>query len=77
MKEYYRDAARRYLAAPPELRKASREHWTRHHVENLKSGRQDLIIFSAQILAAYDAADADPESISSSGDAEREEARTA
>ena len=57
MGDYYRTAQERYMRADPETRKASREHWTRVHAENMKSGREDLIIFSAQILAAYDTAD--------------------
>ena len=58
---YYRTAQERYRAAAPEIRKASREHWTRTHAENIRSGREDLIIFSAQILAAYDVTDAEQE----------------
>lgn len=48
---YYEQYKERYAAADEKTRKASREHWQRVHAENLASGRQDLIIFSAQILA--------------------------
>lgn len=58
MNDYYKTAAERYRAAAPEIRQASRDHWTRAHAENMKNGNEDQIIFSALILAAYDAADA-------------------
>ena len=48
---YYEDYKKRYAAADEKTKKASREHWKRVHAENLASGREDLIIFSAQILA--------------------------
>lgn len=57
MEDYFRTAQRRYMNAAPELRKASREHWTRTHAENMKNGSPEAISFSASILAAYDVAD--------------------
>ena len=48
---YYEQYKERYAAADEETRKASKDHWQRVHAKNLASGRQDLIIFSAQILA--------------------------
>lgn len=57
MEDYFRTAQRRYMNAAPELRKASREHWTRVHAENMKNGSPEAIAFSASILAAYDVAD--------------------
>lgn len=50
-KPYYESIGERYRAASPELRAASKAHWIKCHRQNLKSGRQDLIIFTAQILA--------------------------
>ena len=55
---YYEQYKERYAAADKETRKASREHWQRVHAENLASGRHDLIIFSAQILAMICTVDA-------------------
>lgn len=57
MEDYFRTAQRRYMEAAPELRKASRDHWTRTHAENMKNGSPEAISFSASILAAYDVAD--------------------
>lgn len=56
--DYHQTAQRRYMNADPETRKASREHWTKVHAENMKSGSPEAIAFSASILAAYDVADA-------------------
>lgn len=56
--DYHQTAQRRYMNADPETRKASREHWTKTHAENMKSGSPEAIAFSASILAAYDVADA-------------------
>ena len=50
-KPYYESVGERYRAASPELRAASKAHWFKCHKENLASGRQDMIIFTAQILA--------------------------
>lgn len=58
MANYYEQYAVRYAAADDAMRTAAREHWTRCHIENLKTGRNDLIIFSAQMLAAMDIVDA-------------------
>lgn len=56
--DYYKTYMVRYAAADDSMKAASRAHWTRCHIENLKSGRHDLIIFSAQMLAAMDTVDA-------------------
>lgn len=50
-KSYYESVGERYRAASPELRAASKAHWIKCHRQNLESGRQDMIIFTAQILA--------------------------
>ena len=50
-KPYYESLGERYRAASPEVRAASKAHWLKCHRENLASGRQDMIIFTAQILA--------------------------
>ncbi len=54
---FYEEYAIRYYATTPEQKKAARDHWTKCHMENVASGREDLIIFSARILAAMDTAD--------------------
>lgn len=56
--DYYKVYIERYKTAPQEMQQQSREYWTKVHAENMQSGRHDLIIFSAQILAAITAADA-------------------
>lgn len=50
--EYYKTYFFRYLKADPETRVASIEHWTKCHIENILAERDDLIIFSAKMLAA-------------------------
>ena len=55
---YYIEQGKRYKAASEELKKASRAYWTRVHAEHVKTGREDLIIFSGQILSQYDLVDA-------------------
>ena len=50
-KPYYESMGERYRSATPEVRAASKDHWLKCHKENLASGRQDMIIFTAQILA--------------------------
>lgn len=57
MEDYFRIQQRRYIEASPELRKASRDHWTRTHAENMKNGSPEAVQLSASILAAYDVAD--------------------
>ena len=39
-----------YRQADPDQRKASRQHWIKVHKENMHEGREDLIMFSGQIL---------------------------
>lgn len=56
---YYETTRERYKNASPEMRAATRDHWTKCHRQNIESGRPDMIIFSAQILAGYDLIDAD------------------
>ena len=48
---YYESFAIRYHESGEDLRRRSREHWQRIHAENVKSGREDLIVFSARHLA--------------------------
>ena len=50
-KSYYQSIGEHYRAASPELRAASKAHWIKCHRQNLESGRRDMIIFTAQILA--------------------------
>lgn len=49
--EYYKRYYRYFLNASEEQRQKSKAHWLEKHEDNLKSGREDLIIFSASILA--------------------------
>ena len=55
--DYYKTYMKRYLMADPETRAVSKKHWTKCHIENIVSGREDLIIFSAKILGAIAAAE--------------------
>lgn len=54
---YYKDYFLRYISANTAVREASRKHWLKCHAENVLSGREDLIIFSAKILASISLAD--------------------
>lgn len=40
-----------YRKADDDLRAETREHWLKIHKENLDSNRDDLIMFSGQILS--------------------------
>ena len=57
--DFYSNYKARYIAANPAERKAAREHWTRCHQENMMTGREDLIMFSAQMLAQIAVVDAE------------------
>ena len=48
---YYERYYRYFLESSDEMRQKSKAHWLEMHAENLKSGREDLIMFSASILA--------------------------
>ena len=50
-KTFYRNYYLRYLEADQKTRQAARDHWTKAHAENILSDRNDMIIFSGQILA--------------------------
>lgn len=52
-----RENLRRYITESAAEREESRQHWLKCHAENICSGRDDLIIFSAKILAAISLAD--------------------
>lgn len=54
---YYKDYFLRYIAADSATRAESRQHWLKCHAQNIASGREDLIIFSAKILGAISLAD--------------------
>jgi hypothetical protein len=56
---FYETNRELYRKADAATRAASRAHWTKCHRENIASGRRDMIIFSAQILAGYDLIEAD------------------
>lgn len=57
MTDFYTSSAIRYYETDAETRKAALNHWEKCHIENIKSGRQDLIIYSSQMLAAIHAAE--------------------
>lgn len=51
--DFYRRYQEMYLVADEKTRQAAKAHWLRVHAENLrKENRNDLVIFSAQVLAA-------------------------
>lgn len=52
----YEDVLTAILARPERI-PLYKKHWEKCHAENLKSGRYDLIIFSAQMLATIEAAE--------------------
>lgn len=54
---YYKNWALAYNECNDEMKQKSREHWRKVHAENLKDGRSDLYMFSAQILAAIELVD--------------------
>ena len=55
--DYCENYKKLYKAADKQLRKETREHWTKCHEQNIESGRNDMIIFSGKILAAITAAE--------------------
>lgn len=55
--DFYNGQKQRYLHGTEEQRIESKNHWIKCHIKNLKDKRDDLIIFSAQILAMYVLAD--------------------
>ena len=58
MENYYKAYMDRYKASDDKTKQEARQHWTKCHAANIETGRHDLIIFSAQILAAIAAIDA-------------------
>lgn len=48
---FYKNWEYAFRACNQEDREKSKNHWLKCHAENLESGRYDLIIFGAQILA--------------------------
>lgn len=54
---YYTKYLSMYLVADNATRAASKEHWLKCHTANLESNRDDMICFSAQILAVQAIAD--------------------
>lgn len=55
--DYYKQYMVNYLSMDDAMQLRAKLHWTRCHLNNIASGRQDLIIFSAQILKAIESAD--------------------
>lgn len=55
--DFYKQYMERYMMADVGTRKSAKQHWVKCHLENVASGRDDLIIFSAKILGAIDVAD--------------------
>lgn len=54
---FYETYYLRYLQADTDTRRQSRDHWLNVHKANMATGRDDLTIFSAQILARITLAD--------------------
>lgn len=50
--DFYKKYFFMYLQADEATRQASIDHWTEKHAENILADRDDLIIFSAKMLAA-------------------------
>lgn len=57
MENFYYRMFKNYLSASADMRKKGRDHWTAVHAENLRSGRDDMIHFSANMLNAINLAD--------------------
>ena len=55
--DFYKQYMVRYMMTDVETRKSEKQHWVKCHSENVASGRDDLITFSAKILGAIDVAD--------------------
>lgn len=55
--DFYKQYMMRYMMTDTESRRSAKQHWVKCHLENVASGRDDLIIFSAKILGAIDIAD--------------------
>ena len=55
--DFYKQYMVRYMMADVGTRKRAKQHWAKCHLENVASGRDDLIVFSAKILGAIDVAD--------------------
>lgn len=58
MQDFYKTYAENYRNTNSQERKEAREHWTRCHAANLEAERDDLIMFSAKILAVIATIDA-------------------
>ena len=48
----------RYAESSEEMKKSSRDHWIKCHIENMNKKREDLEIFTEQILARITIVDA-------------------
>nr|DAQ52656.1 MAG TPA: hypothetical protein [Caudoviricetes sp.] len=55
--DFYKQYMVRYMMADAGARKSAKQHWVKCHLENVASGRDDLITFSAKILGAIGIAD--------------------
>lgn len=55
--EWYKNHFLLYMAQDEKTREASRRHWLKCHAENMASGRDEMIIFSAKMLAGIALAD--------------------
>lgn len=51
MTNFYETYFIRYLESDIETREKTKQYWIEKHQENIKADRNDLIIFSAQIIA--------------------------
>ena len=54
---YYATYAIRYYEADQQTRNDAKRHWQECHADNLRSGREDLIIFSAKMLGSIEMAE--------------------
>lgn len=56
--DFYNTRIMLYIEADSESREISKKHWQKCHAANLALGREDMIIFTAKILAAIEIAEA-------------------
>ena len=56
--DFYSNYTVRFIESDSTTREESKAHWQNMHAKNLASGREDMIIFTAKILAAIEIAEA-------------------
>lgn len=54
--EFYKTYYNRFCSADAEMKEATVAHWRRVHADAIRDKNEDMIVFSARILAVYDMA---------------------